>query len=122
MSVGNNLHAILPIGNMNLSSSVIERSMSSYRTLPTTQNRNMSSIASSSTPQSVQLANAVGGQFRRFNRKQLHCTHYSFSGHTVDRCYKKHGYPVGYKGKKTPSTQQGSAINYAEVGTAQSIS
>lgn len=31
------------------------------------------------------------------NNKRPTCTHYGFIGHTVDKCYKKHGYPPGYK-------------------------
>ena len=27
------------------------------------------------------------------------CTHYNMPGHTVDKCYKLHGYPLGYKPK-----------------------
>ncbi|KAL5542360.1 hypothetical protein UlMin_010070 [Ulmus minor] len=27
------------------------------------------------------------------------CTYYEFYGHTVDKCYKKHGYPPGFKPK-----------------------
>ena len=25
------------------------------------------------------------------------CTHYGFTNHTVNGCYRKHGYPIGHK-------------------------
>ena len=28
------------------------------------------------------------------------CTHYNFHGHTIEKCYKIHGYPPGYKSKQ----------------------
>lgn len=40
-------------------------------------------------------------------KERPHCTHCNVLGHTVDRCYKLHGYPPGYrnqKGNSTPST------------------
>ncbi|CAL1391679.1 unnamed protein product [Linum trigynum] len=40
------------------------------------------------------------GQGRGAGQKQRPvCTHCGGVGHTVDRCFKKHGYPPGYKGK-----------------------
>ena len=34
----------------------------------------------------------------RFQKKEEpYCSHCNFQGHTVDRCYKLHGYPPGYK-------------------------
>ena len=40
------------------------------------------------------------------------CTHYNFSGHTIDRYYKLHGYPPGYKQKQQskPGNEQVSAM------------
>lgn len=32
------------------------------------------------------------------NRRPL-CTHCGLQGHTIEKCYKKHGYPPGYKPK-----------------------
>ena len=31
------------------------------------------------------------------------CSHYGFKGHTVDKCYKLHGYLPGFKGKSRAS-------------------
>lgn len=37
-------------------------------------------------------------------KERSHCTHYNIQGHTMDRCYKIHGYPLGYRNQKnTPS-------------------
>ena len=32
--------------------------------------------------------------------KRPTCTFYGFPGHTVKKCYKKHGYPPGYRTRK----------------------
>lgn len=55
---------------------------------------------------SSNLVNAVNFQQTRNkkfgNRKKMfHCTFYNNNGHTVDRCYKRHGYPPNnkFKGK-----------------------
>ena len=32
-----------------------------------------------------------------YSRNRPICTYCGMSGHTVDKCYKKHGYPPGYK-------------------------
>ena len=34
------------------------------------------------------------------------CTHYNMLGHTIDKCYKLHGYPPGYKPKGRLSANQ----------------
>ena len=36
------------------------------------------------------------------------CTHYNMLGHTIEKCYKLHGYPLGYKpkGKSTVNANQ----------------
>ena len=32
------------------------------------------------------------------------CTHCNFHGHTIEKCYKIHGYPPGYKPRPKPQT------------------
>ena len=34
--------------------------------------------------------------YKNNNNKKI-CTHCGINGHTVENCYKKHGYPPGYK-------------------------
>lgn len=33
-------------------------------------------------------------------KDRLICTHYGYHGHTIDKCYKLHGYLQGYKMKQ----------------------
>ena len=40
---------------------------------------------------------SVGNMFQK--KDKPFCTHCNFQDHTVDRCYKLHGYPPGYKHK-----------------------
>lgn len=39
------------------------------------------------------------------------CIHCGYKGHTVDKCYKKHDYPIGYKPK---GKQGGGSVNMRE--------
>ena len=38
---------------------------------------------------------------KNFKKGRPQCTHYGAMGHVVDKCYKLHGYPPGYKFKST---------------------
>ena len=81
-----------------------EERQRSIGSTPTNSNENMIFAAPSSNV-SVQLAAQQG----RKHERPL-CTHYNMLGHTVDKCYKLHGYPPGYKvsSKKIQAPQQGS--------------
>ena len=52
----------------------------------------------------VQLVFGWGNSSGKGNKS---CTHCGFTNHTVDECYKKHGYPPGHKYHK----HQGPSIN-----------
>jgi hypothetical protein len=45
-------------------------------------------------------ASARPSKQANFPKEWLICTHYSLIGHIVDKCYKLHGYPPGYKFNK----------------------
>ncbi|XP_030931061.1 uncharacterized protein LOC115956939 [Quercus lobata] len=52
------------------------------------------------------------------------CTHCNMLGHTIDKCYKLHGYPPGYKPKgKSNANQvsydQGAMIEHSSLGSVQ---
>ncbi|KAL5557692.1 hypothetical protein UlMin_033903 [Ulmus minor] len=42
------------------------------------------------------------------------CTHCGFLGHTIDKCYKIHGYPLGFK-KKFSDQNRGQMKQYGSV-------
>ncbi|XP_019192757.1 PREDICTED: uncharacterized protein LOC109187063 [Ipomoea nil] len=49
---------------------------------------------------------------RKNNNVKAKCTYCGMNGHTVDRCYKKHGYPPGWvQGFKSKGKQQGTAAS-----------
>ena len=50
-------------------------------------------VAESSSPASIFAANFT----QKTKRDRPLCTHCGIQGHTVDKCYKLHGYPPGYK-------------------------
>lgn len=42
--------------------------------------------------------------FRKFKKDRPYCTKCQVNGHTIDKCYKNHGYPPGYHhSTRTPS-------------------
>jgi hypothetical protein len=50
-----------------------------------------------------------------YNRKEKPvCTNCGITGHTVDKCYKLHGYPPGYKFTKKPSSSVHSVVQSQE--------
>jgi hypothetical protein len=69
MAVGNTFNTTLPVGDMNLSNAIVEGTIFPSGILPTRQNRKIPLRGVSTAAQFVQFANAVGGQFRRFNKK-----------------------------------------------------
>ncbi|KAL4283344.1 hypothetical protein GQ457_16G019720 [Hibiscus cannabinus] len=43
------------------------------------------------------------GNSGNFAGKKLVCTHCGFFGHTIDKCYRKHGFPPGYRNRNQSS-------------------
>jgi len=66
---------------------------------------------------------SVKHEATRFNfdtsqKKERHvCTHWGYSGHTIEKCYKLHGYPLGYKPRQRNNVNQSKSnqINYAII-------
>ena len=47
------------------------------------------------------------GGNKNFGRKERPvCSHCGITGHTVEKCYKIHGYPPGYKSRARPAVNQ----------------
>ena len=86
--------------------------------------RNINIPAPSSTGDSVALftrgeapprnnygGNAHGGKGQFYRKERPLCSHCGITGHTMEKCYKLHGYPPSYKFKgKTHSANQTSVI------------
>lgn len=47
------------------------------------------------------------------------CTNYGILGHTIDKCYKLHGYPLGY-GKNKSSSNCSTSVNHTAVAVSSS--
>jgi hypothetical protein len=83
---------------------------------------NVGSVAQDSA---VLFSKTVSNQPSRFvkqyNRKEKPvCTHCGFIGHTVDKCYKLHGYPPGYKFTKKPVASAHSVAQIQESNSEYS--
>ena len=76
-----------------------------------------------SVPNSLTIGNsgpsatvdAIAGNSKP-KRKRPICSHCGIQGHTIDKCYKLHGYPPGYhkfrnKGRETPQVNQAISTN-----------
>ncbi|KAK0571015.1 hypothetical protein LWI29_009851 [Acer saccharum] len=64
--------------------------------------------------------NSAGGyNYSRGRNDRPSCKHCGVLGHTMDKCYKLHGYPLGYKFKsRNPNGIQGKPIaNQASFGS-----
>lgn len=72
-----------------------------------TQN-SMAFLAKSSVPSRKPQSN----NYKSTNRDRPYCTHCNFQGHTVDKCYKLHGYPPGYKSNSAKNYNPRNKINY----------
>ncbi|XP_010520621.1 PREDICTED: uncharacterized protein LOC104799678 [Tarenaya hassleriana] len=112
-----------------------QRTLSTQQ-IPTHQHVALQNSVTSSVPTSVNpsiVAAVVGGNSKP--RQRPLCTHCGLYGHTVQKCYKLHGYPPGYKSNnasrppqfaqqpyKSHSASQGTvAAITTETGIAQPI-
>ncbi|XP_059446664.1 uncharacterized protein LOC132178232 [Corylus avellana] len=64
------------------------------------------------------ITKSVPTQQNRFPKQMTRrdkpvCTHCGISGHTIDKCYKLHGFPPGFKFTKRPYFSPSSSVNYA---------
>ena len=57
---------------------------------------------SSQSDTMAMYANSKGNSKWNGKREGPFCTHYNMPGHTIEKCYKLHGYPPGYKPKGKP--------------------
>ena len=53
--------------------------------------------------------NKEKGTYKSNNNRKI-CTHCRMSGYTIENCYKKHGYPPGYKSFNGKPTQVHSIV------------
>ncbi|CAN1797542.1 hypothetical protein LINPERHAP1_LOCUS21300 [Linum perenne] len=62
-----------------------------------TEAQQAAGIIKDSTPRVFAASNSAGQSFKKGKRSL--CTHYGLIGHNIDKCYKKNGYPPGYRTK-----------------------
>ncbi|XP_019176289.1 PREDICTED: uncharacterized protein LOC109171674 [Ipomoea nil] len=78
---------------------------------------NQSNAIQSNLSEEIIAASSYNG--RKFNGAKAKCTYCGMSGHTVDRCYKKHGFLSGWiQGYKTKNKQPvtTSFLNNSDLG------
>uniref|UniRef100_A0A2N9GWN9 Uncharacterized protein n=1 Tax=Fagus sylvatica TaxID=28930 RepID=A0A2N9GWN9_FAGSY len=87
-----------------------------------TQEERQRDLIPSSVVQSIESAVAFAATNSRFNsgtrnygKKERHmCSHCGIPGHTVDKCYKLHGYPPSYRSKNKAMANQ---VMFAPIAT-----
>ncbi|KAG7574150.1 Integrase catalytic core [Arabidopsis suecica] len=52
---------------------------------------------------------SVNATYNNAKPQKIICTHCGYTGHTIDRCYKIHGYPLGFKHKHKNQSEKGSS-------------
>ncbi|KAI9194995.1 hypothetical protein LWI28_010706 [Acer negundo] len=57
-----------------------------------------------------------GPGYRGQRKDRPYCTHCKIHGHTIDRCFKIHGYPSGYKPKPRDNSFSNMSSNSVNVG------
>ncbi|KAI9160054.1 hypothetical protein LWI28_004620 [Acer negundo] len=57
-----------------------------------------------------------GPGYRGQRKDRPYCTHCKIHGHTIDRCFKIHGYPPGYKPKPRDNSFSNMSSNSVNVG------
>lgn len=57
-----------------------------------------------------------------YRYERLICTYYGYNGHVVDKCYKLHGYPLGYKTKQRSVHNHYVANNQTKHATVNQVS
>lgn len=75
------------------------------------------------TPQSDSVVAVYSGGYNRQKNRHM-CSHCGIAGHTVNRCYKLHGYPPGYKppyNSSKPQQQSGNANNNSKKENAANM-
>uniref|UniRef100_A0A2N9EJE2 CCHC-type domain-containing protein n=1 Tax=Fagus sylvatica TaxID=28930 RepID=A0A2N9EJE2_FAGSY len=78
-------------------------------------------VESGSTALAVTNYKPYGGN-KNFGKKERPiCSHCGITGHTVEKCYKIHGYPPGYKPRGRAAANQVTASGMGHQGNALSI-
>ncbi|CAN1332062.1 Retrovirus-related Pol polyprotein from transposon RE1 [Linum perenne] len=62
-------------------------------------------VLESSAPRAFAASTSSSGQGFKKGKRPL-CTHCGLIGHTIDKCYKRNGYPPGYRTKKVVNSVQ----------------
>ncbi|PON67470.1 hypothetical protein PanWU01x14_102730 [Parasponia andersonii] len=61
------------------------------------------------------------GNYKGQRKERPFCTHCQFHGHTIDRCYKLHGYPPGYQPRQKDNSNASNNSNSAFAHQASSF-
>ena len=61
---------------------------------------------------------AANSNFNAQRRDRPFCTHCKYQGHTIEKCYKLHGYPPGYK-SKAKINHSAAAVNTSDINENQ---
>ena len=71
------------------------------RSMPYTSFAKVDSTTLAAKLTNEHLGSFLGGAVRK-GKERPTCTHYGKTGHTMDKCYTKHGFPLGFKFKNKP--------------------
>ena len=80
------------------------------------QQRSIRSFASSTSAMAFAVSSnsSKGNPTNKSRKERPMCTHCNLPGHTVDKCYKIHGYPPGYRTKQQQQ-RNNNAVNSVTI-------
>ena len=62
------------------------------------------------------------GNYRGQKKDRMFCTHCNYLGHTIEKCYKLHGYPPGYKSNAARSKSTNAVMAQVSISDDSSQS
>ena len=84
--------------------------------------RNIHTTVNDPVTFSVKHGNNRPNQGRSQKMEKSICSHCGFTGHTIDKCYKLHGYPLGYRPRQRNITSNQISPNQLKNPTVSQIS
>jgi hypothetical protein len=64
-------------------------------------------------PTALMTKSTPGSRFGKSNFRKPICSHWGLSGHTIEKCYKVHGFPLGFKFTKNKPQNQYSPSHHS---------
>ncbi|KAG6718014.1 hypothetical protein I3842_04G129500 [Carya illinoinensis] len=89
--------------------------------LPPINKRDIGSVLVPSIPSTAFASTTKSAPMAKPSTRRPFCSHCSIPGHTVEKCFKLHGYPPGYRSKGKSSNYASTSNSHPSVNTAHHV-